>query len=228
MSRAFRSLVGIASELLHPEEREAVLGDLAEANESVWQGLLEIVSLVLHRQAILWKSWQPWVAAFGLTVPNSFVLMGTSVSVSQAFLRLAGHKALDGGGLTPLHYFSYLLSLVFLLLACSWVSGFAAASISRRTIWVSAVSCALPCVFCWVRFRIESLPRVALLLFLLPAILGVRRGLETSQIKRRFGIMLAMGITILTLCVLSRGGWGVSSATLLWPAWYVVAAPRRI
>lgn len=156
------SLVAIAAQLLPRDEREAALGDLVEASECAWQGLLDVLSLVLYRQALLWKSWRPWLAAFGLTAPSSFLLMGASVSVSQTFLRLTGHKVLDGGRLTMLHDLVYLLCQVFLLLACSWAGGFVAASVSRRTLWVSASLCALPCLFCLARFRIESLSRASL------------------------------------------------------------------
>ena len=221
------SLVGIAAQLLQRDEREAVVGDLVEASECAWQGLLDVLRLVLHRQAILWKSWRPWLAAFGLTVPSSFLLMGASVSVSQTFLRLTGHKVLDGGRLTTLHDLVYLLYQVFLLLACSWAGGFVAASVSRRTLWVSAALCALPCLFCLARFRIESLSRISLLLFLLPAILGVRRGLGIAQIKLSFAIMLALAITILMVPMLSGGGSRVLSWALVWPAWYLVAAARE-
>jgi hypothetical protein len=221
------SLVATAARLLPRDEREAALGDLVEASESAWQGLPDVLSLVLHRQAVLWRSWRPWLAAFGLTVPNSFVLMGTSVSVSQAFLRLTGHKVLDGGRLTTLHDLVYLQCQVFLLLACSWAGGFVAASVSRRTLWVSAFLCALPCLFCLARFQIESLSRVSLLLFLLPAILGVRRGLGIVRLKLSFAITLALAITISMALMLSGGGSRVLSWTLLWPAWYLVVAARE-
>lgn len=221
------SLVAIAAQLLPRDEREAALGDLVEASECAWQGLLDVLSLVLYRQALLWKSWRPWLAAFGLTAPSSFLLMGASVSVSQTFLRLTGHKVLDGGRLTMLHDLVYLLCQVFLLLACSWAGGFVAASVSRRTLWVSASLCALPCLFCLARFRIESLSRASLLLFLLPAILGVRRGLGIAQIKLSFAVMLALAITILMVPMLSGGGSRGLSWALLWPAWYLVAAARQ-
>jgi hypothetical protein len=221
------SLLGIAAQLLQGDEREAVLGDLVEASESAWQGLLDVLSLVLRRQAILWKSWRPWLAAFGLTVPSSFLLMGTSVSVSQAFLGLTGHKFLDGGWLTTFHGLVHLLCQVFLLLACSWSGGFVAASVSRRTLWVSAILCALPCLFCLAKFRIESLSRTSLLLFLLPAILGVRRGLGTGQIKLSSAIILALAITVLMVPILTGGGSRVLSWALVWPAWYLVSAARE-
>jgi putative effector of murein hydrolase LrgA (UPF0299 family) len=153
--------------------------------------------------------------------------MGASVSVSQTFLRLAGHKVLDGGRLTALHDLVYLHYQVLLLLACSWTGGLVAASVSRRTLWVSASLCALPCLFCLARFRIESLSRVSLLLFLLPAILGVRRSFGIGRNKLSFAIVLALAITILMAPMLSGGGSGVLSWALLWPAWYLVAVARE-
>src|SRR5450432_1362129 len=102
-----------------------------------------------------------------------------------------------------------------------------AASVSRRTLWVSASLCALPCLFCLARFRIESLSRVSLLLFLLPAILGVRRSFGIGRNKLSFAIVLALAITILMAPMLSGGGSGVLSWALLWPAWYLVAVARE-
>lgn len=221
------SLVAIASRLLPRDEREAALGDLVEAGECALQGLLDVLSLVLHRQAILWKSWRPWLAAFGLTVPGSFLLMGASVSVSRTFLQLTGHKVLDGGRLTMRHDLVYLLCEFFLLLACSWAGGFVAASVSRRTFWVSAVLCASPCLFCLARFRIESLSRVSLLLFLLPAILGVRRALGIAPINLSFAIMLAVAITVLMVPMWGGGGSRFLGWALVWPPWYLVAAARE-
>lgn len=221
------SLVGIAAQLLQWEERDAVLGDLVEASESAWQGLLDVLSLILHRQAILWTSWRPWLTAFGLTVPSSFLLMGASVSVSQTFMRLTGQKVLDGAWMTTLPDLVYLLCQVFLLLACSWAGGFVAASVSRQTLLMSAALCALPCLFCLARFRIESLSRISLLLFLLPALLGVRQGLGIRQIKLSFAIILALAITILMVPMLGSGSTQVFSWALVWPAWYLVAAARK-
>ena len=79
--------VEVAARLLEPVEREAVLGDLLETDEGGWQGLLEVFGLVIRRQLLHWKSWQPWLATFGLALPGSLVLMGTSVSVSSMYER---------------------------------------------------------------------------------------------------------------------------------------------
>jgi len=76
MTKATWSIVDVAARSLHPAEREAVLGDLNERGESAWQGLLDVLGLVMRRQAMLWRSWQPWLTAFGVTVPCSFLLIG--------------------------------------------------------------------------------------------------------------------------------------------------------
>jgi hypothetical protein len=69
-------LLELTAQLLERSEREAVLGDLEEAGESAWRGLVNVLGLVIRRQTILWKSWRPWLAAFGLALPASFLLMG--------------------------------------------------------------------------------------------------------------------------------------------------------
>jgi hypothetical protein len=59
-------LVDFVAQVLEPEEREAVQGDLMEAGEGDWQALRDVLGLVVRRQAGLWKNWRPWLAAFGL------------------------------------------------------------------------------------------------------------------------------------------------------------------
>src|SRR5579863_9155856 len=172
--RVMTSLVEVAAQLLAPYEREAVLGDLEEAGENSWRGLLGVLGLVIRRETALWKSWHPWVAAFGLALPFSFVLMGFSLSVGwsyQNFIRL-------GVGFWP------LISRFSLLVAWSWTGGFVVGSLSRRTLWASIAATCSPCLFCLARFRESSLPSICLLLFLVPAISGVLKGLQNTRIKR--------------------------------------------
>ena len=222
------SLAEIATHLLERDEREAVLGDLSEADESAWHGLLDVLGLVIRRQLLLWKSWRPWLSAFGLTLPGSFLLMGASVSVSSTYQRiqgLMGPRFLDVPSLTMQDGF-LLLCQIFLLVALSWASGFVLGSMSRRTLWASAALCCSPCLFCLARFRIESLSRLCLLLFLPPAILGVRQGVRIMRIKMRSAIVLAVAVTVLMIPTRSRG-LGIFNCALIWPAWYIVATARR-
>jgi len=49
---------------------------------------------VILQQLLHWKSWQPWLATFGLALPGSLLLMGISVSVSSMCIRLIDLKIL--------------------------------------------------------------------------------------------------------------------------------------
>src|SRR5450759_2133589 len=60
------SLVETICRLLEPDERQAVLGDLAESGETGIRALAAVAGLVTRRQLGLWKSWRPWVALLGL------------------------------------------------------------------------------------------------------------------------------------------------------------------
>jgi hypothetical protein len=220
-------LVDVVSRLLERDEREAVRGDLAEAGESGWRGVLDVLGLVIRRQVLLWKNWRPWLAAFGLALPCTLLLMGFSVSVSQSYQQLFNPVIVKATGLTVAPGFALLLCNVLLLLGWSWTGGFVVGAVSRRTVWVSAVLCFLPCVFCLARFRVECLSRLCLLLFLLPAIGGVCSGLQIARIKLRSALALAVAVTALTIPLWgSKGPW-IPNWALSWPAWYLVATARR-
>jgi len=93
------SFVEAAARLLARDEREAVLGDLLEADENALHGLFGVLSLVFRREAALWKTWRPWLAGFGVALPSSFLLMGFSLSVSWSYLTLRGR--VSDYGLSP-------------------------------------------------------------------------------------------------------------------------------
>ena len=79
---------------------EVVQGDLLEGGESAWQSVLAVLGLMIRREVALWRNWRPWLAAFGLALPSSFLLMGFSVSVSRAYQQLAGGPILHATGIT--------------------------------------------------------------------------------------------------------------------------------
>jgi hypothetical protein len=213
------SLTDIAAHLLHSEEREAVLGDLSEADEGAWRGLLDVLGLVARRQLLLWKSWRPWVSGFGLALPSSFLLMGASVAVSLAYQGLNAPKSL--------HQPSILLFQVVLLAAWSWSGGFVVGKLSRQTLWVSVLLCFAPCLFCFTRFRIPSLSRASLLLFLLPAALGALQGLRRTRIRFRVALVLAFSVTALMVFLWSNGRLWVVDWSLVWPVWYMVSTAQH-
>jgi hypothetical protein len=220
-------LVDKIAQLLEREEREAVQGDLIEARESPLQALLGVLGLVIRRQGDIWKSWRPWLAAFGLALPSSFLLMGFSLSVSRGYQAFIGPTILRTTGLIVGPGFSLLLCDVVLLIGWAWTGGFVVGSISRRTVWVSATLSFVPCVFCLERFRIACLSRLCLLLFLPAAIWGVRRGLRIARIQLGAALVLAASLTALTIPMwTSKGDW-IPNWALSWPAWYLVATAQR-
>jgi hypothetical protein len=224
------SFVEAAARLLARAEREVVLGDLVEAGESTWQGLLGVVGLVFRQEAVLWKSWRPWLAGFGVALPSSFLLMGVSLSVSWSYLTLRCPELLQKSSLTLGSGTIVLLCKALLLIGWSWTGGFVVGSVSRRTLWASMVLCYSPCLFCLSRFRVESLSRFCLFLFLFPAIWGVHRGLRISRMKLSSALVLAAAITLMMLPSWNSAGqhwWSPPRWTLdwalCWPAWYLVA-----
>jgi hypothetical protein len=222
-----KPLVDFVSHLLEPHEREVVLGDLEEGGENARQSLLAILGLVARREAALWMNWRPWLAAFGLALPFSFLLMGFSLSVSRAYQQYVGATISHVTGFHVGPGFALLLCNVLLLAGWSWTGGFVVGTISRRTLWVSAALSFAPCLFCLERFRVESLSRLCLLLFLPAALWGARRGLQLAYIKRSSAIALAVGVTALTIPLWSSSGLWLPNWALSWPAWYLVATARK-
>ncbi len=234
MTLAGWSFVETAARLLARDEREAVLGDLLEARKSTWSGLCSVLGLVFRREAAQWKSWRPWLAGFGVALPSSFLLMGFSLSVSWSYLTLRCPELLQKSSLTLGTGSLVLLCQALLLIGWSWTGGFVVGSLSRRTLWASTLLCYSPCLFCLSRFRVESLSRFCLLLFLVPAICGVYQGLRISRMKPSWAIALAITITVLMLpgrSSVDDHWWAPPRWTLdwvlCWPAWYLVATARR-
>jgi hypothetical protein len=219
--------VEFASQLLEPDEREAVLGDVAEAHETFWQGLQDVLGLFFFRQLALWKNWRPWLAAFGVALPCSMLLMGASLSVTCTYERLVLHKVLSACLPTAHEDFAMLACHIFLLTAWAWTGGFLVSSLSRRTLWVSAALCAVPCLFCLSRFRVASISRFSLVLFLLPAFVGVWLGLRKIRIPFSTASFLAVTVTVLMISAWNSRALWVLNWALVWPAWYLVATAKK-
>jgi hypothetical protein len=226
MTRTHWPLVEVAARLLKRSEREAVLGDLLETGAGTWQGLLDVLGLVIRLQLSHWKNWQPWLAMFGLALPSSLLLMGVSVSVSSTYERLIDNRILVGSPQAIHEGFLQLICPGLLLIGCSWACGFVMGSLSRRTLWVSIASSCFACLFCLVRFREPSLSRLCLFLFLLPAIWGVRQALRLIRINLGLAIFAATAITTLMILPSNSGSLWTLNWSLVWPAWYILATAQ--
>jgi hypothetical protein len=223
-----------ASRLLERDEREAVLGDLVEAQARALDALFGVIGLVARRQALLWKSWRPWMAGFGVALPSSFLLMGVSLSVSWSYMRLLCPDLLRSAELTRGTGIIVLFWQGLLLVGWAWTGGFVIGTTSKRTVWASALLCYAPCLFCLSRYRVAGLSRYCLLLFLLPAIWGVVHGIRVMKMRLNSALILAVAVTALMIPVWSAGTahwWITPRLTLNWvlslPAWYLVAMAQK-
>jgi hypothetical protein len=215
-------LIEIVALRLTPAEREIVLGDLIETRETAWRGMRDVSGLVARRQLQLWNGWRPWLAAPGLAFPCSLMLMGFSFGISS---KLRNHFVY---GWQLNHLSTEVVSLfcqVLVLLICAWAAGFTVESVSRGTFVVSAICCFLPCLFCLLRFREESLSRFCLLLFLIPAIAGVSYSRRGRTINRRQALALALAATTCMTVLAAHGRLWALNWELIGPAWYLVILP---
>ena len=227
MTTIARAMLEVAAQLLERNERETVLGDLAETGESAWKGLLEIIGLAVRREALVWAGWRPWLAAFGVSLPSSLLLMGVSVSVSCTYERLAGLEVFAPCAPTGHEDFPLLLCHIALLMIWAWTGGFVVGFLSRRTLWVSVIACLVPCLFCLTRFSQIELSRFCLLLFVPPALIGVRYGLRFDRIKPGTAVALATVATALMIWAWTGQALWVFNWALVLPAWYIVTVARR-
>jgi hypothetical protein len=216
-------LVELSSKLLGHEEREVVLGDLQETNENAWRAMLDVFGLVFRRQAGLWRDPRPWLAGFVVALPCSYLLMIASFSVTCTYQRLVNHKVYSWHSPTGHEGFPLLVCHILLLVAWSWSAGYVVGSTSRRTLWASVALSALPT---W-SFLCMPISSTCFLLFLPPAILGVRRGWQGSRISFRAASILALTMTVLMISAWTNQALWVRNWALLCPAWYLAAAAWR-
>ncbi len=207
------SLVEMAAGFLGPEEREVVLGDLAESGADVWSGLLSVLGFVVRQQLELWRSWRPWVAS-GVSLPGSLLLLGVSFALSEHArdLRRSG----------SIHW--TIVCEALLMLAWAWTSGFMVGSLSRCTRWISIALCAIPCLSCVLRFHDTSLSRFCVLLFLAPGVVGAIQGIRRVRLQLRNAVVLVTAITGLMLVWSGMSAW---NWPLLLPSWFLVATGER-
>jgi hypothetical protein len=219
-------LIGLVSEVLERDERDAVLGDLMEGNEGGWRGLLDLFGVVFRRQAALWRSPRPWLAGFVVALPCSYLLMHVSISVTCTYERLVNHRT-DACWYTGHEGFPLLLCHILLLIAWSWSGGYIVGSVSRRTLWMSAALSVAPTLCCWYMLSAVTPSRLCLFLFLLPAIFGVHRGLQNARLSFRTALILAVTITALMISAWSNQALWIHNWALVLPAWYLATAAWR-
>jgi hypothetical protein len=76
---------------------------------------------------------------------------------------------------------------------------------------------------CVARFPFESLPKLCLFLFLVPAALGVREGLRHARIALGSASILAAATTALMILAWCSKALWILNWALIWPVLYLVA-----
>lgn len=143
MSNLGWDLAITAAGALDADEKNAVLGDLAETGVGGARALWEVCGLVLRRQTELWMDWRPWVLLFTVVAPLGFVLSIESrltAGINSVYLWLY----LNNLGTDLLHNRGFWYELgssvplvfgSFLRLACwSWIAGMLIGFASKRVI----------------------------------------------------------------------------------------------
>jgi hypothetical protein len=145
---------------------------------------------------------------------------GSLLLLSASFgLSMDSHQLLRG-----VRGLGSVLCEALLMLAWAWTSGSMVVSLSGKTRWASGVLGAIPCLSCVVRFHESSLPRVCVLLFLLPALAGAVHGVGRARLSRRTALTLAVAMTALMAV---WGGMYLRNWFFFLPAgWLVVHAER--
>ncbi len=138
--------VELTSRLLDPNDRDAVLGDVAEVKAGPSRALCDIGGLILQRQVQIWRSMGPWLALVTVAIPVGVQLSHLSRGLADgnaiySFLYINNWTwgFLDNPGARR---DMVALAGTFLLSALTlggyaWISGYALASISRRAAWTT-------------------------------------------------------------------------------------------
>jgi hypothetical protein len=231
MSRICWWLVARIFRMLQPDEREAVQGDFAELGMSGGKALLELMGLVLRRQAEPWKDWQPWLCLFGLVGLVNVWLNRIALSLiffsayQTHFLHIYGTFVRNG--LTATEEIMVLACQSIAVILSAWAAGFTMGSLSRRTVWINATLFYLVCLSLSpvrhvraamlgrVDFDIAFIVTLQAVLFLLPSILGLRQGVRQDKHPLRHPLWWSAAIITMTVLVTWMTGW----RQIGWRAW---------
>jgi hypothetical protein len=226
------SLVETICRLLEPEERQAVLGDLAESGETGIRALTAVTGLVVRRQLGLWKSWRPWVALLGL-LP---VLLAFSSFASSVVLIIERYPW-EPGHQTHQEIILMLFAATFLTAVCSWAVGFVTASLARRATASAAALLLVGALWEICHQQAAHTPLgilftglLQLALHLAPFAHGLRSGAGCGRLTPQQGLLLAAAALLLLIALLPLQWPDMKDLLILtffsWPILYLMATAR--
>ncbi|MCC6365640.1 MAG: hypothetical protein IT165_19175 [Bryobacterales bacterium] len=211
----------LVSRALEPNERDAVLGDFAESDESAIPALRGLLGLVVRRQFELWKDWRPWLAPVGLLAPAA-VVYGKPPAGEHwlAWIGVQLHAIWAYGaryqtGMTVADDLVKWMCVSLLLMCWAWSGGMVVGALSGRTIWVHpclfgpiASLCAGMTVALRTRpLRVGMFWLIPQLLFLLtPFLFGVLQGVRCGVPGKGHLLWLGTATILLTLILQVEAG----------------------
>jgi hypothetical protein len=239
-----RWLIDRISRLLEPDEREAVLGDLAEMHATTAEYLRGVTGIVTRRQLAFWKDWRPWVGLVGYALPLGWLLgrmTRTLASTSATYSWLYFNNwtwsfvTIPGARRDLAHYAVHFFMCFVLLAAWSWTAGVALTSLSRRVLAIvgtfffatvlvelSRVPSAFGndgnlVVFTLLFYRVLWPAILFSVLVVLPAVLGMSRSVHAHSLS-------VIQAVILTTLMLVTTMWLFAGVNIGMP-WLVRVAP---
>jgi hypothetical protein len=228
-------VVDLLLRALDPIERDVVEGDLNELRLHWARSIRELLGLLARRQVTAWLDWRPWAAVVLVALPLGMVLSLVSrywanVTAIYAWLYIdnwtSAYLASPGSRSDLLHTTTLFSVECVALTLWAWTIGFAVASVSRRTAWVTYAlfglflfagtfgstttavrNSANAAVFSLTLYRV-GLPLVFRIVFiLLPALHGMRKAVREPTITWGHSAAL-VGSVILVTGVVARGTRG--------------------
>lgn len=237
---------------LDPHESAVVRGDLTELGVNGLQAAREILGLVIRRRLQPWQDWRPWLALCGIILPLGWFLTTGSLSLARKhaqFLFLVVERLANGQPLSAIWFLAVLSSLpvALLLILQSWTTGLVAAKLARRTAGTQALLFILlfPCAGA-VYFNMwppKNSPALVLQLgvpllfqlglFIIPAWMGFRRGVQQRLFTTRRIRLIALAVLLLEIGFTINGlqharvasEWLLFQSVrllLFWPAFYLL------
>ena len=137
MNLLLRGLLGA----LDSNEREVVSGDLLEAHESPGASVIQVLSLIVRRQLILWAGWRPWLVFITVAIPSAVLLAQTardfaswSAIYSWMLINNTDAALLRSAGFWygAREYSWVVAKFALVLFCCSWACGRLVAQLSRN------------------------------------------------------------------------------------------------
>lgn len=134
-------LLNLSSRMLAAADREVVLGDIVESGETGPQALIDVLGLVMRRQATLYWDLSTWLVLGGFVAPFAFLLSLVSRRTSDLsaiycwmYVNNWDWKLLSYPGFwAAIADWAPYIFLSYVALSCwSWTVGFLVGAFSRR------------------------------------------------------------------------------------------------